>query len=569
MKRKSKLAVKFTVGFLILGILICWVSSVIGYIQYKGEIERQYNEQAYRCAQVAASYVDTDILEEYVKIAESFRVDPSAKDQVEYYRNSETYQETSHKIKVLREKMGANDVFIFTLNFEELDSYQEGKEDNWKPLTYIFDSYTDPKLSYMLGDIGGFNPQYRKELKTIATTGERSDNYFFSEGDYGYNTSAIWPIEKDGKILAMAAVEIPMVTLQESLRQYVIYAILVTIIIIVMVLLGYMIFLYQKVISPINLIADKAERFVDNHNQISEELAEIRSGDEIEYLASSILKMQKDINEYICNLKKVTAEKERIGAELDIANHIQASMLPCIFPAFPERVEFYIFANMTPAKEVGGDFYDFFMIDDRHLAVVMADVSGKGVPAALFMVIGKTLLKDHTQPGRSLGEVFTEVNRLLCDSNSEGLFITAFEGVLDLVTGRFEYVNAGHEAPYICKCGEDYEAYKVRPGFVLAGIDTMCYRSGEMILNEGDKIFLYTDGVPEATNHENELYGSEQLAKVLNENKELDADQLIKKVKEDVDLFANGAPQFDDITMLCLEYRHRMVQKGEAQDGEI
>ena len=161
------------------------------------------------------------------------------------------------------------------------------------------------------------------------------------------------------------------------------------------------------------------------------------------------------------------------------------------------------------------------------------------------------------------------MNRLLCDSNSEGLFITAFEGVLDLVTGRFEYVNAGHEAPYICKCGEDYEAYKVRPGFVLAGIDTMCYRSGEMILNEGDKIFLYTDGVPEATNHENELYGSERLAKALNENKELDADQLIKKVKEDVDLFANGAPQFDDITMLCLEYRHRMVQKGEAQDGEI
>ena len=125
MKRKSKLAVKFTVGFLILGVLICWVSSVIGYVQYKGEIERQYNEQAYRSAQVAASYVDMDMLEEYVKTAENFREDPSAKEQVEFYRNSETYQETSHKIKVLREKMGANDVFIFTLNLEELDSYQE------------------------------------------------------------------------------------------------------------------------------------------------------------------------------------------------------------------------------------------------------------------------------------------------------------------------------------------------------------------------------------------------------------------------------------------------------------
>jgi len=170
---------------------------------------------------------------------------------------------------------------------------------------------------------------------------------------------------------------------------------------------------------------------------------ELESDDETALLGEAFNHMTDSLKDYIENLSSITAEKERIGTELDIARNIQASMLPCLFPAFPERKEFDIYAVMDPAKEVGGDFYDFFMVDERHLAVVAADVSGKGVPAALFMVIGKTLIKDHTKPGRDLGEVFTEVNELLCEANSEGLFITAFEGVLDLVTGELQFVNAG------------------------------------------------------------------------------------------------------------------------------
>ena len=209
---------------------------------------------------------------------------------------------------------------------------------------------------------------------------------------------------------------------------------------------------------------------------------------------------------------------------------------------------------MNPAKEVGGDFYDFFMVDDTHLAVVMADVSGKGVPAALFMVIGKTLIKDHTQPGKSLGEVFTDVNNMLCDSNSEGLFITAFEGVLDLVTGEFRYVNAGHEPPYLCKQGEDFEAYKIKAGFVLAGMEDLRYREGSLQLMPGDRIFLYTDGVTEATDGAGRLYGSERLHRVLNANLDAGPETLLPTVKADVDQFVGDAPQFDDITMLCLAY---------------
>ena len=254
----------------------------------------------------------------------------------------------------------------------------------------------------------------------------------------------------------------------------------------------------------------------------------------------------------------LSASREmKSAAELNVATNIQKSMLPCIFPAFPDRKEIDIYATMDPAKEVGGDFYDFFMVDDRHLAIVMADVSGKGVPAALFMVIGKTLIKDHTTPGRDLGSVFTEVNDLLCESNSEGLFITAFEGVLDLVTGEFNFVNAGHEMPFICKAGGNFEPYKIRAGFVLAGMEGMKYRAGSMTLEPGDKLFQYTDGVTEATNAYNQLYGMDRLGIILNKAKEGTPYDILPAVKQDIDEFVGTAPQFDDITMLCLEFREK------------
>ncbi len=257
----------------------------------------------------------------------------------------------------------------------------------------------------------------------------------------------------------------------------------------------------------------------------------------------------------------IISDRERLSAELDVAGQIQTSMLPCIFPAFPECESFDIYASMTPAKEVGGDFYDFFMVDDTHLAIVMADVSGKGVPAALFMVIGKTLIKDHTQPGRDLGEVFGEVNKLLCESNSEGLFITAFEGVLDLETGRFVFVNAGHEMPFVCKAGGNFEAYKIRPGFVLAGFDETVYRQGEMMLEEGDMIFQYTDGVTEATNSEKQLYGMERIEEILNKVKDLAPAEMLPIIKADIDGFAGEEEQFDDITMLCLKFKKKMTKQ--------
>ena len=319
----------------------------------------------------------------------------------------------------------------------------------------------------------------------------------------------------------------------------------------------------ERLTKPLIALGDDVKTISDGNLDYR---AKLYSNDEISDLAIGFNNMAASLKTYINDLTAVTAEKERIGAELDIAKHIQASMLPCIFPAFPDRHEIDIFATMDPAKEVGGDFYDFFMVDERHLAIVMADVSGKGVPAALFMVIGKTLIKDHTFPDRDLGEVFTAVNNLLCEANSEGLFITAFEGVLDLVTGEFTFVNAGHEMPFIYKAGGNFEPYKIRAGFVLAGMENMKYKAGTMQLDVGDKIFQYTDGVTEATNINNELYGMDRLGEILNKVKNGTPHEILPAVKKDIDEFVGEAPQFDDITMLCLEYKAKM--KTEEEDAE-
>ena len=264
--------------------------------------------------------------------------------------------------------------------------------------------------------------------------------------------------------------------------------------------------------------------------------------------------------EMVIRQAEISAEASRIESELSVARTIQANLLPTTFPAFPDRDEFDVFATMTPAKEVGGDFYDFFMVDERHVAVVMADVSGKGVPAALFMAIAKAMIKDHTEPQKQLQQTFSNVNNLLCESNSEGLFVTAFEGVLDLVTGEFIFVNAGHEAPYICRNGKLFELYKLKPGFVLAGMEDMSFKTVSVTFEPGDKLFQYTDGVTEATNAENELYGQERLTTVLQKYSSKSPSELLPLVREDIDAFVGEAPQFDDITMLCFEYKKKMKE---------
>ncbi|MBD5443994.1 MAG: PP2C family protein-serine/threonine phosphatase [Lachnospiraceae bacterium] len=253
--------------------------------------------------------------------------------------------------------------------------------------------------------------------------------------------------------------------------------------------------------------------------------------------------------------EKDNREKERIGAELNVATRIQASMLPCVFPAFPEYEEFDIYASMDPAKEIGGDFYDFFLVDADHLALVMADVSGKGVPAALFMMITKTLLKNAAQSGLSSGAVLETVNNQLLENNEAGMFVTVWLGIYEISTGRLTAANAGHEYPAIKRAGGSFTLLKDRHGFVMAGMEDVKYQEYELNLQAGDILFLYTDGVPEATDGEERFYGTDRMLEALNRNENVDSRELLLGVREDIDQFVGETEQFDDITMMALQVR--------------
>lgn len=425
-------------------------------------------------------------------------------------------------------------------------------------------------MSYLIGDRGSFNPAFIQELYEINATGQLSDNQFISKGDYGYNTSAMLPvIDEDGSVLAIVTVETPMATLEARLRQYMLSSILTTAALTVVFISLYMVYLYRHVIRPVNLITQETDRFVRDRAQIGTELSMIRTNDEIQNLAASIQKMQVDLNLYIDDLTRITAEKERIGAELNVAAKIQSDMLPCIFPAFPDYPEFDIYATMTPAKEVGGDFYDFFLVDNDHLALVMADVSGKGVPAALFMMISKTLIKSAAQAGLSPKEVLERVNSQLCENNDAEMFVTVWLGILEISTGRMVCANAGHEFPAICRKGEQFALYKDPHGFVLAGMEGARYRSYELQLEPGDTIFVYTDGVPEATNSENVLFGTDRMLAALNQKPDAGCREVLQDVHRAIDVFMDGAPQFDDITMLALTVNSKGDVHAASTENEL
>lgn len=245
-----------------------------------------------------------------------------------------------------------------------------------------------------------------------------------------------------------------------------------------------------------------------------------------------------------------TKKASRIETELDLATKIQTSMLPCIFPAFPEHKDIELHAIYHPAKEVGGDFYDYFVIDPTHVGVVIADVSGKGVGAALFMTISKTILKNQLQLGLTPAKAITNTNNQLCESDDAGLFVTCWAGVYDTETGILSFVNAGHNPPIIIRKGQKPEFIKQRSGFVLAGLEGYQYTEEQIQLNKGDEMFFYTDGVTEATNNNDELYGEKRLIDCLEKcNEELVQNQIVI-LKADVDKFVDTREQFDDITIM-------------------
>ena len=285
-------------------------------------------------------------------------------------------------------------------------------------------------------------------------------------------------------------------------------------------------------------------------------MVDVRSNEEFASLSD-------DINHTVDTLRRYIDEAAaRIDKELEFARQIQLSALPSVFPPYPGRKDFSIFASMDAAKEVGGDFYDFYLLGENRLAFLVADVSGKGIPAAMFMMNAKTLIKGLAERGHDVDEVFTIANNRLCQNNDAGMFVTAWLGILDLQTGNLRYVNAGHNPPAIRKHAGAFKLLKSRANLVLACMDGIRYRSEEITLEPGDEIYLYTDGVTEAQNGCEQLFGNERLLQSLNAAHEQTVEERCMQVKKDVEMFVGGAPQFDDMTMLCV--KRNQIKQGET-----
>ncbi len=332
----------------------------------------------------------------------------------------------------------------------------------------------------------------------------------------------------------------------------------------------FLMFTPETSLSTIEYLSSLVEEAVSEHNaahpdqkvQITAR-ARMRTPEEDAFSFLRAVMDEKDVGLEMKGIASMISELDRLDKELTLAADIQVSMLPSNFPPFPDRKEFDLYASMTPAKEVGGDFYDFFLIDSDHLALVIADVSGKGIPAALFMMMSKTLIKNQLMSGYDPATALQHVNAQLYEHNTSMMFVTVWVAVVQISTGRGMACNAGHENPGLRRAGGRFELLSYRHS-ILVGVSKKAeYELREFELSPGDCLFVYTDGVPEATNGSNVMFGDKRLTDTLNEHPDADPETLIRGVHAAVDDFVEGVPQFDDITMLCLKYYGPQGNKGE------
>ncbi len=560
-KHRVSLNVKVAIIMLLFTIFLSVGTVIISYLSYTSSFNRHYEDLATSITKTASSVVNaSDVAKVTDEVKKVYRricaenggipdFDGFTEAEAEKYYSEYAYikgmPEYKSLLEILKKIREDNHVVSLYLGYTDVETMRD---------LYIVDASEDGQACQP-GDIDSVEEEHIAKVQSGDYT---FPAYVTNYEEYGWLCSASAPVfDEDGNVICMVLVDISMEKIMSDRQSFLIQIAAIIAAVAVVMLIIILLVTDKTLLKPIGKLGTAARNYIGDEKSEKKvfEPLKIKTGDEIEDLYDSLRQMESDIHTYIEEVTVITAEKERIGAELDVARHIQASMLPCIFPAFPGRHEFDVYASMTPAKEVGGDFYDFFLVDDDHLAVVMADVSGKGVPAALFMMISKTLIKSAAQSGLSPKAVLEKVNNQLCENNEAEMFVTVWLGILEISTGKMKCANAGHEYPAIMRKGGDFELLKDRHGFVLAGMEGARYREYDIELKEGDRLFVYTDGVPEATDAFTTLYGTDRMLAALNRAKGCSCRQLLESLHGDVDAFVGEADQFDDITMLCLEIK--------------
>ncbi|MDD3306978.1 MAG: SpoIIE family protein phosphatase [Acetobacterium sp.] len=531
--RRISLKTKFASASMILALVLSLVIVLISYFSYRDSMFKRYEDNITSLVKTASVFVPVDKVNQYY---ETGQIDAD-------------YELFIRELQIIQEQN----------ELEYLYAYVPTKQG-----IKVFGQGTQPGMvgHFVLGDFLGLDYFTQEDIDAangLFTDPDAPKVVITNESEFGYLISA-FNVLKDaqGNPILVVGADMSMKDIDATLLNYIILISFISALILILFITIYLLFLNKSIIDPLQVIVDNATDFVntnidDNLSEIVALNIEVKTGDEIEILAEAFNKMTSDIIRYIKELTSVTSERERIETELRIATLIQEGMLPRNFE-YPDRHEFTLYASMRAAKDVGGDFYDFFFVDDDHFCITIGDVSGKGVPAALFMAMTKATVKDLVLRRLPVDEVMTEANINLCNNNEQGMFVTLLIAIINVKTGVFQWCDAGHDPAIIWKKDGTVEMLTGKKGFVCAGMDTAKYKMNESQIEKGDIIYLYTDGIPEANNTKNEFYGLERLKTLVASKDEHDIKSLCADILADVDEFADTEPQFDDITMLGFKF---------------
>ena len=534
-KLRSNMAFNITAVIMLLLIAFGTFVCVAGIWKFSSAFDDEYSNTTYHIADTAASLVNGDHIKDYLA-----------------GQQEEEYNRTKRILNAYCTRMSVSLVYVIDVDRSDYGRFVSvfNAVDN-----SVDDSnYTEWERGY---ERETTNDNYRSAYKDIYE-GETLYEiiYRFNPGPgLHQHITMIVPVKNsEGGVAALLCVQRPISELASAIGSFVTYIVIAALILSVIVVQFVVRFLRKWVVGPIRKISKEATRFA-KENTKGEELGDVSKYEEIYNLSRSIDKMETDMVQYVENLTLVTAERERIGTELSFAKQIQYSSLPTKFPAFPDRGEFDVYACMRPAKEVGGDFYNFILVDNDHLAMWIGDVSDKGVPAALFMMAINIMISLRTSMGGTPAQIMAYVNDRVCEHNGENLFVTIWLGILELSTGKLTFVNAGHEDPAVCHKGGEFELYKTRHNIAVGIQPGMVYEDFELQLGKGDKIFIYTDGVPEATDPYDKLFSTDRMTQALNECRDGSPQELLENINKRVKEFVGDRTQFDDLTMLGLELK--------------
>ena len=534
-KIRSNMAIYITssvVSLLALfGIIVC----ISGIVSFTNAFDEMNSTTTFHMAYTAASLVNGDHIKAYL----------AGEEPEEYARTKRILDAYCHRMSVS---------LIYVIDVDQSD---------YERFVSVFNSVdnTVDDSNYVPWEIGHkretTNEDYRKSYEDLyAKEKEYATIYRLRPGNglKPHITTIVPVTNSEGDVTALLCIQRPIHELEKAIIRFMLH--IVIIVLIMGALASHLAAksLARWVFIPIKRVSDEASRFA-RENTKGEELGDVSRFEEIDTLSRSIDKMETDMVNYIENLTAYTAERERIGMELSFAKNIQHSSLPAKFPAFPDRTDFDIYAYMKPAREVGGDFYNFRLLDDDHLAMWIGDVSDKGVPAALFMMAINIVINNRASMGGTPAEIMAFVNNNICEHNEANLFVTIWLGILEISTGRLTFVNAGHEEPALYRKGGSFELYKTKHNVAVGVFPDIEYTNYDIHLGRGDKLFVYTDGVPEATDMFDKLYTTGRMLEALNKYRDGSPQEILEGINKSVKEFVGDRPQFDDLTMLGFELK--------------